>query len=142
MASSGSRSPDPGAALDRPPPVTVFFCHGSRSPDWRSPFERLAADYRARFPQERVRLAFLELMEPGLLDVLAEEAAAGARTVRILPVFLAPGAHTRRDLPALVEAARRQWPQLAVAIEPTLLESDTLRAAVVDALAPAYTRRL
>lgn len=117
--------------------VTVLFCHGSRSPDWRAPFEQLAGDYRRRFPDQRVRLAFLELMSPDLAQVLAEEAAAGTTAVRIMPLFLAPGAHTRRDLPALVDQARRHWPQLQISVGPTMLESAALRQALVTALGAA-----
>jgi sirohydrochlorin cobaltochelatase len=119
-----------------PAPATIFFCHGSRSPAWRLPFEQLATEYQRRFPGERVHLAYLELMTPGLPQVLAELAAAGVGRIRIVPLFLAPGAHTSRDLPALVAQARQQWPQLAVEIQPTLLESEGLRAAVLAALAP------
>jgi sirohydrochlorin cobaltochelatase len=117
-----------------PGSVTVLFCHGSRSPDWRVPFEQLAADFRQRFVGHRVRLAFLELMSPDLTQVLAEEAAAGNTAVRIVPLFLAPGTHTRRDLPALVDEARRRWPQLQIAVEPTVLESPALRQVLVAAL--------
>lgn len=116
------------------PPVTVFFCHGSRSSDWRIPFEQLAEDYRRRSPDEQVRLAFLELMSPSLPEVLAEAAAAGATAVRIVPLFLAPGAHTSRDLQNLAADARRQWPQMAIDVERTLLESTTLRRALVETL--------
>lgn len=114
--------------------MTVFFCHGSRNAGWRIPFEQLASDFSARFPGERVRLAFLELMTPDLPQVLAQEAAAGTRGIRIVPLFLAPGAHTSRDLPALVQQAARDWPQLEIAVEPTLLESPTVRDAIVRAL--------
>jgi len=118
----------------QPPAVTVFFCHGSRSADWREPFELLASEYRERFPGVRVRLAFLELMPPGLPELLAEEAAAGTAALRIVPLFLAPGTHTSRDLPALVADAMRQWPQLAIRVEPTLLESAALRRAIATGL--------
>jgi sirohydrochlorin cobaltochelatase len=114
--------------------ATVFFCHGSRNAEWRIPFESLAADYRRRFPDARVRLAFLEMMSPTLPDVLADLVAEGVGEVRVVPVFLAPGAHTTRDLPALVTQARAQWPALQMVVAPTLLESDALRAAVVNAL--------
>ena len=114
--------------------VTVLFCHGSRSPDWREPFEQLAGDFRQRFAGQQVRLAFLELMSPDLTQVLAEEVAAGTTAVRIVPLFLAPGVHTSRDLPALVDEARRRWPQLQIGVEPTVLESPTLRQALVAAL--------
>ena len=115
--------------------VTVLFCHGSRSAAWRVPFEQLADDYHRRFPEQRVRLAFLELMAPDLPQVLAEEAAAGSVALRIVPLFLAPGAHTSRDLAALVDEARRRWPQLLIEVEPTLLESAALRQALVAGLA-------
>ena len=114
--------------------ATIFFCHGSRNPQWRVPFESLAADYQRRFPEQPVRLAFLEMMSPTLPEVLAELAATGVGSVRVVPLFLAPGAHTTRDLPALVAQARDQWPALQVDVAPTMLESEPLRAAVVDAL--------
>ena len=120
-----------------PAQATVFFCHGSRDPDWRGPFDLLVADYRRRFPQQPVRLAFLELMGPSLPEALGELADSGIASVQVFPLFLAPGAHTSRDLPTLVSQARLRWPQLQVAIGATLLESDQTRAAVIDALRPA-----
>jgi len=115
--------------------ATVLFCHGSRNTDWRAPFDALATDFQHRFPEQRVCLAFLELMSPTLPEVLADLARSGLDRIRVVPLFLAPGAHTSRDLPALVTQAREQWPALQVEVGPTLFESQPLRAAVVDALA-------
>ena len=112
----------------------MFFCHGSRSADWRAPFDLLVAEYRRRHPRHPVRLAFLELMSPSLPEVLAELADCGIDSIQVFPLFLAPGAHTRRDLPALVAQARQLHPQLQVAIAPALLESEATRAALVEAL--------
>ena len=126
MTGTGAAAPAPQA--------TVFFCHGSRDPHWREPFELLAEDYRRRFPEQLVSLAFLELMSPTLPQVLADLAGRGAATVRVVPLFLAPGAHTRRDLPALVAQARQEWPALRVEVAPTLLEIDAVRAAVAAAV--------
>ena len=113
--------------------ATVFFCHGSRSTDWRAPFDLLVWDYQRRDPLHPVRLAFLELMSPSLPEVLEELAAAGIESVQVFPLFLAPGAHTTRDLPALVAEVRQRRPALRVAIGPTLLESGPTRAALVEA---------
>jgi sirohydrochlorin cobaltochelatase len=79
-------------------------------------------------------------MTPDLAQVLAEEAAAGTAAVRVVPLFLAPGAHTSRDLPALVDQARRRWPQLRIEVEPTLLESPALRQALVAGLSAGEPR--
>jgi sirohydrochlorin cobaltochelatase len=119
--------------------ATVFFCHGSRNPDWRAPFDALVADYRRRLPEQRVCLAFLELMSPTLPEVLADLAGTGLDRIRVVPLFLAPGAHTSRDLPALVAQTLEQWPALQVEVGPTLFESPALRTAVIDALAKPAT---
>lgn len=121
-----------------PAQATVFFCHGSRNPDWRAPFDLLVAEYQQRFPLQPVRLAFLELMSPSMPDVLEELAGSGIIAVRVFPLFLAPGAHTGRDLPALVAQSRLRWPRLEVIIGPTLLESAQTRRAVLDALPTPY----
>jgi sirohydrochlorin cobaltochelatase len=73
-------------------------------------------------------------MEPSLSVVLEELAAAGIAAVQVLPLFLAPGTHTRRDLPALVEQVQQRHPGLQVAIGATLLESAPARLALVHAL--------
>lgn len=112
----------------------VFFCHGSRDPEWRTPFDRLVAEQRRLAPLASVELAFLELMEPDLPTVLDRLASQGQQRIRIVPLFLAAGAHTRRDLPALVEAAQARWPGLAIAVDPALLDSARLRTAILDVI--------
>ncbi|MGE0313713.1 MAG: sirohydrochlorin chelatase [Lautropia sp.] len=114
--------------------AVVFFCHGSRDPGWRAPFERIVDEYRRAHPGRAAHLAFLELMTPGLPEAIDRCVADGHRDLRIVPLFLAPGAHTERDLPALVAAARERWPGLTVRIESTLMESASVRAAVLESL--------
>ena len=114
----------------------ILFCHGSRDPAWRAPFDQLATEHQRRFPGHRVRLAFLEQMRPSLAQAIDELAAAGCESIRIEPLFLAPGSHTRTDLPALVDAARARWPALQVSVAPNLLESPAVRRAIIDSLQP------
>lgn len=132
---SGEAMPDnPGMSESHE--AVVFFCHGSPDPAWREPFDAILAEFRSRHPHRRAALCFLERMEPrlpGTIDALATE---GARRVRVIPLFLAPGKHTRADLPAMLDDARRRWPGLEVSAAPTLAEDAGLRAAIV-ALAAA-----
>lgn len=114
--------------------AVIFFCHGSRDANWRAPFERIVEDFQSAQPGRIARLAFLELMEPRLPEVLDRCVTEGATRLRIVPLFLAPGAHTERDLPALVAEARERWPTLQVRIEPTLMASEAVRAAVLRSL--------
>jgi len=89
----------------------ILLAHGSRDPRWCAPFERLAAGLDG-IPGVRVALAYLELAAPSFPDAVAAAVTAGARHVRVLPLFLAGGAHVERDLPALVDAARAAHPSV------------------------------
>lgn len=83
--------------------AVILFAHGSRDPEWAKPFERIRDEVARRGVE--VRLAFLELMQPSLAQALEELEAKGAKSIRIVPVFLGYGGHLKRDLPALVAAA-------------------------------------
>ena len=67
-----------------------------------------------------VETAFLKFMSPGLDEAIDRVVSAGARQVRVVPVFLAEGGHLKRDVPILIDAARARHPaceiQLARAV--------------------------
>ena len=92
----------------------ILFAHGARDPGWAQPFERLAARVRAKAPGREVRLAFLELMSPDLVQAASELVAGGAKSISVVPIFLGQGGHIRRDLPSLIEELRSQHPDVKI----------------------------
>ena len=113
----------------------VLFAHGSRDPQWAQPFEKLASALAAKVPAQ-VSLAYLELMQPSLADAIAALAAAGATSIRVVPVFLGQGGHTKEDLPKLVAAARASHRGVEIALEAPIGE----QASVIEAIAAAIAR--
>jgi len=109
----------------------VLFAHGARDARWREPFDRLQARLAAALPHGAVRLAFLELMQPSLLDALAELAAEGIADITVVPVFFGQGGHLRRDLPLLIEQCRQHHPELRIGCAAAVGEAD----GVLDAIA-------
>ncbi len=109
----------------------VLLAHGSRDPEWSAPFERLAARVRARRQAVGVAVAYLEIAPPALGEAVASLVAAGAAAVVVVPLFLAPGGHVRRDLPQMIDAVRARHPGVTVRVLPTIGEADAL----LDALA-------
>mgnify|MGYP006303945459 CR=1 FL=1 len=69
------------------PRQVVLLAHGSRDPRWRRPFEQLLQRTRAAGGPP-VRLAYLQLCEPGLEQALARCRDDGAREVLVVPVFM------------------------------------------------------
>jgi sirohydrochlorin cobaltochelatase len=110
----------------------ILFAHGSRDPEWARPFERMA-EILSRNENLLVRVAYLELMQPRLADVLAEFTEKKISSVRIVPVFLGAGGHVKQDLPRLVMEANAP---VKVTIEAPIGE----QGAVVEAIAAAIAR--
>jgi sirohydrochlorin cobaltochelatase len=98
----------------------ILLVHGSRDPRWREPFERLAAGLAGDLGAAAVRLAYLELIPPTLMEVAAEAARDGVGRLRLLPLFMAGGTHVDRDIPAQAAAVRERFPNLAVEVLPSI----------------------
>jgi len=77
---------------------------------------RVVASLRARpdaaacFPI--VEVGFMECNEPDIPEAIDRCAAAGATRVVAVPYFLHTGAHVCDDLPGLLEAANRRYPEI------------------------------
>ena len=111
----------------------ILFAHGARDPRWAQPFEAVAAQVRASHPGAAVRLAFLEFMAPDIASAAAELAAAGCRSVAVVPLFLGAGGHIRKDLPLLMDTLRERHAGVAFTLHPVIGET----AVVIEAMAAA-----
>jgi len=113
----------------------LLFAHGARDPRWAAPFEAVAARVRAADASLQVRLAYLELMTPTLLEAGRELALAGCDRVEIVPLFLGAGGHVRKDLPELQHQLRAAHPLVQWRLHPAIGELDPVIAAMADAAA-------
>jgi sirohydrochlorin cobaltochelatase len=115
----------------------ILFAHGSRSPNWAEPFERMQQRVAAQRPDARVALAYLELMSPNLHDAIDALVAQAVECISIVPLFLAAGGHLKSDLPRLVDEAVERHPRLRVRVLPPIGESEAMLQAIADWAAAA-----
>jgi sirohydrochlorin cobaltochelatase len=113
----------------------ILFAHGARDPNWALPFQAVAARAQALAPERQFALAFLEFMAPDLLQCGQTLVAQGCQRIDILPLFLGAGGHVRKDLPALVERLRSDFPEVDWVLHRAAGESPAL----VEALAQVAT---
>lgn len=99
----------------------VLIAHGSKDPRWREPFERLYLNLRASHG-DSVKLAYMEFVEPSLLEIASECVRAGAEGIRVLPLFMAAGAHLATDIPEQVQRVREAHPDVRVEVLPAIGE--------------------
>ena len=98
----------------------VLLAHGSRRSGWREPFEELLRDLRYEAGEDRVYLAYMQLAEPDLANVVRDLVAGGTRAIRILPLLISTGNHADKDIPAEVAALRKVYPGVQMEILPPI----------------------
>ena len=108
------------------PSAVILFAHGAREPEWARPFEGIRD--RLRAAGTPVELAFLEFMSPSLDE--AAERLADKGTVIIVPLFLAQGAHLKRELPAMVAKLRKRHAKTELRVTPALGDAPEIVAAI------------
>ena len=108
----------------------ILFAHGSRDPQWAEPFRAIQRKVAAAKPELAVEVAFLEIMEPALPDAVVRLAASGRARITIAPLFMAQGAHLKRDLAAILDELRSRHPGVEFALLPAAGEAEDVRDAI------------
>ena len=96
--------------------VMLLVAHGSRNPNANSEIEQLALKVKtiATPHFDAVIPAFLEFAQPDIVSGIGQCVDQGARQVAVVPYFLAAGNHVIRDIPAQLDIAREQYPNVDI----------------------------
>ncbi len=122
-------------------PAILLLAHGARDPEWARPIERLVAAVAHEAPAARVMSAFLEFMSPTLAEAIDAAFAEGHTHIRVVPVFLAAGGHVKRELPAMIAAAKLRHPTCTIELAGVLGEATTVIAAMAREAARELHRK-
>jgi sirohydrochlorin ferrochelatase len=98
----------------------IVVDHGSRSIDANLRHERFVASWHEHSRYKIVAPAHMEFTQPSISSAFDSCVAAGATNIVILPLFLWPGVHLERDIPALVARLASHHPGVAYAVGPPL----------------------
>lgn len=109
----------------------ILFGHGSRTPEYVVPFERIRDAMLASQPGALVELGFLELSRPSFDEAIECLASRGATKVSVVPIFIGPGRHVLKDLPQLAADAMDRHPGLEILLASPIGEAQQ----VIDAMA-------
>lgn len=91
------------------PPALLLIAHGSRFAAANDDLRHVADQLRTRgYPV--VVASYLELCEPDIDGGGAQCVEAGAARVVMVPYFLSPGTHVRRDLTAARDRLTERFP--------------------------------
>lgn len=96
--------------------ILLLIAHGSRNKTANDEIMQLAQRVQ-QLDDDRfaaVVPAFLEFAEPDIVSGIEECVARGASRITVLPYFLAAGNHVARDIPAVLDLARKAHPGLDI----------------------------
>jgi precorrin-8X/cobalt-precorrin-8 methylmutase len=80
----------------------VLIGHGSKLPHNRENLEKLADILKKRSSFKTVAISFMVRDAPSIPEAIDAVAAKGVKRIVLVPAFLAPGVHTKQEIPELI----------------------------------------
>jgi sirohydrochlorin ferrochelatase len=108
------------------PSALLLIAHGSRNEEANQDLHHVVAELRGRGQYAIVEASFLELAEPDILQGGRKCVDQGAGRVILLPYFLSPGVHVRRDLREFRERLAEQFPKVEFLLGEPIGRHETL----------------
>lgn len=100
--------------------AVLMVSHGSCSAKTLLEIEDMVRQLKQRSSIEVIEYAFLEIASPTIPEGIEHCIVQGARHIIILLNFLNAGRHVDQDIPALVQAVRKSYPEVTFSITPPL----------------------
>lgn len=80
----------------------VLIGHGSRLPYSKEVISKIAEKIKERNIYPIVEIGMMEFNEPTISQAIKKVIEKGAKRIIVVPVFLAHGNHTKRDIPKML----------------------------------------
>ena len=119
----------------------LIVAHGSRRAESNEEIKALTEQVASRANEhfDLVDCAFLELADPLIPDGVNSMVERGAKSIVIVPYFLAKGAHVRDDIPETVALAQAAHPSVTITVSNYFGAADIVPSALTE-LAIAASR--
>jgi precorrin-8X/cobalt-precorrin-8 methylmutase len=86
----------------------IIIGHGSKLPHNRENLEKLADILRKGSKFNTVEISFMVRNKPTIPEAIESLAKKGVSKIVLIPAFLAPGVHTTREIPELIELKEKE----------------------------------
>lgn len=114
----------------------TLVAHGSSREEANLFMKELAQKLTSPFP---FNLGFLEVASPHMREALEEHIRKGATQIRVIPLFLVPGNHVDRDIPAIIKEVSQKYPEILIDLEDFIGKRDEFFSFLIESL--SYTRK-
>jgi len=112
--------------------AVIILGHGSRSNEADRAIRKVVEEVEKAGACAHVEHAFLQYIPPTLQDALECCVRQKAERIVVVPFFLQAGAHVTRDIPELIEKARKQHPGTEIIVTEYVGAHPMMAKIVVD----------
>ncbi len=92
----------------------VILGHGSKSNDAIEDFNFIVETTKTKSEHQNVYGAHMELASPTFEEKVNELATQGIEKIIVIPYFLFNGNHIKEDIPAKIQALKKQFPNVQI----------------------------
>ena len=94
----------------------IVVAHGSRSKESNDLFFEIVDKLKERLEKPSIEGCFMEISKPSIDDKIEEMYEIGLRDFTILPYFMSPGVHIKRDIPEILKQAKKKYGDIEIEI--------------------------
>lgn len=94
--------------------AVLLVSHGSHSPETKKEIQALLKRLQSKSGIKIFKFAFLEIASPNIPQGIEECVKEGAKEILILLNFLNSGKHVDRDIPAIIQEAKKRHPSVSI----------------------------
>ena len=102
---------------------TILLFHGSTLEKANKTALDFTKTVKAKTNNPNLAAAFINFAKPELNELLDQIASKGFYSIRLIPLFVLPGAHISEDLPNALKSLYAKYPKLKVELLPCLCDT-------------------
>jgi len=87
--------------------------------------------------EDCIKIAYLQFAEPGIMDTIKASVESGAKKIILHPFFLNSGMHVTKDIPEMIEEARKLYPGVTFIYTAPLGNHEKLAQIVMERISAA-----
>lgn len=110
----------------------LILAHGSKRVETENIVESIAQKVREKSGEKLVIPAYLQFSEVNLEKGIQKLIDAGAKDIRIMPMFLFDGIHVTEDIPNELDIIREKNPEITIKMTHHIGDDDRIADIVID----------
>ncbi|OWZ82980.1 sirohydrochlorin chelatase [Natranaerobius trueperi] len=105
----------------------IILGHGSRNPEANKVLRSISDMFESE-TKESASYAYLQFEEPDLETVIDKIYSSNISTITVIPLFLYPGIHIKKDVPEKIIKIKEKYPNLTIRLADPIGADSTLIA--------------